>query len=310
MYAVEVEDVSKLYGDVTAVDGVSLTVDRGVLYAIMGPNGSGKSTLLSMIATVNRPTSGVIKVMGHDIVEEADEVRRLINYIPEFNFSSKHLTGFENIILYASLLGIPRSEARGIAEELLRRVGLRDAANRLVSTYSRGMRRRLELATALIGDRPLIILDEPSGGLDPSMRRIVMGWLLEEVKERGKTILLATHIGEDAEAADRVAFMKDGRVVAEGSPEDLKRRYIKESIIDVKLAAKGLKAMELLRGLAIDGRVMETDEGYRVFVEEPEKMTPRIVESLNSSGYKVLEINTSTPTLEDAFFKMTGSTLG
>ena len=104
--------------------------------------------------------------------------------------------------------------------------------------------------------------------------------------------------------------MKDGRVVAEGSPEDLKRRYIKESIIDVKLAAKGLKAMELLRGLAIDGRVMETDEGYRVFVEEPEKMTPRIVESLNSSGYKVLEINTSTPTLEDAFFKMTGSTLG
>ena len=310
MYAVEVEDVSKLYGDVTAVDGVSLTVDRGVLYAIMGPNGSGKSTLLSMIATVNRPTGGVIKVMGHDIVEEADEVRRLINYIPEFNFSSQHLPGVENIILYASLLGIPRSEARGIAEELLRRVGLRDAANRLVSTYSRGMRRRLELATALIGDRPLIILDEPSGGLDPSMRRIVMGWLLEEVKERGKTILLATHIGEDAEAADRVAFMKDGRVVAEGSPEDLKRRYIKESIIDVKLAAKGLKAMELLRGLAIDGRVMETDEGYRVFVEEPEKMTPRIVESLNSSGYKVLEINTSTPTLEDAFFKMTGSTLG
>ena len=310
MYAVEVEDVSKLYGDVTAVDGVSLTVDRGVLYAIMGPNGSGKSTLLSMIATVNRPTGGVIKVMGHDVVDEADEVRRLINYIPEFNFSSQHLTGFENIILYASLLGIPRSEARGIAEELLRRVGLRDAANRLVSTYSRGMRRRLELATALIGDRPLIILDEPSGGLDPSMRRMVMGWLLEEVKERGKTILLATHIGEDAEAADRVAFMKDGRVVAEGSPEDLKRRYIKESIIDVKLAAKGLKALELLRGLAINGRVMETDEGYRVFVEEPEKMTPRIVESLNSSGYKVLEINTSTPTLEDAFFKMTGSTLG
>jgi len=310
MYAVEVEDVSKLYGDVTAVDGVSLTVDRGVLYAIMGPNGSGKSTLLSMIATVNRPTGGVIKVMGHDVVDEADEVRRLINYIPEFNFSSQHLTGVENIILYASLLGIPRSEARGIAEELLRRVGLRDAANRLVSTYSRGMRRRLELATALIGDRPLIILDEPSGGLDPSMRRVVMGWLLEEVKERGKTILLATHIGEDAEAADRVTFMKDGRVVAEGSPEELKRRYIRESIIDVKLAAKGLKALELLRGLAIDGRVMETDEGYRVFVEEPEKMTPRIVESLNSSGYKVLEINASTPTLEDAFFKMTGSTLG
>ena len=186
MYAVEVEDVSKLYGDVTAVDGVSLTVDRGVLYAIMGPNGSGKSTLLSMIATVNRPTGGVIKVMGHDVVDEVDEVRRLINYIPEFNFSSQHLTGFENIILYASLLGIPRSEARGIAEGLLRRVGLRDAANRLVSTYSRGMRRRLELATALIGGRPLIILDEPSGGLDPSMRRIVMGWLLEEVKERVK----------------------------------------------------------------------------------------------------------------------------
>ncbi|HDI52642.1 MAG TPA: ABC transporter ATP-binding protein, partial [Candidatus Bathyarchaeota archaeon] len=252
MYAVEAEDVSKRYGDVIAVDGVSLTVDRDMLYAIMGPNGSGKSTLLSMIATVNRPSGGVIRVMGHDVVGETDEVRRLINYIPEFNFSSQHLTGLENLVFYAALLGIPRSEARDIAQELLRRVGLNEAANRLVSTYSRGMRRRLELATAFLGDRPLIILDEPSGGLDPSMRRVVMGWLLEEVRERDRTILLATHIGEDAEAADRVAFMKDGRIVAEGHPEELKRRYIRESIIDVKLAVKGLKALELLRGFAIN----------------------------------------------------------
>ena len=310
MYAVEAEDVSKRYGDVIAVDGVSLTVDRDMLYAIMGPNGSGKSTLLSMIATVNRPSGGVIRVMGHDVVGETDEVRRLINYIPEFNFSSQHLTGLENLVFYAALLGIPRSEARDIAQELLRRVGLNEAANRLVSTYSRGMRRRLELATAFLGDRPLIILDEPSGGLDPSMRRVVMGWLLEEVRERDRTILLATHIGENAEAADRVAFMKDGRIVAEGHPEELKRRYIRESIIDVKLAVKGLKALELLRGFAINGRVMETDEGYRVFVEEPERAMPRIIERLNASGYRVLEINASTPTLEDAFFKMTGSPLG
>jgi len=310
MHAVEVEDVSKRYGDVTAVDGVSLIVDRGMLYAIMGPNGSGKSTLLSMIATVNRPTGGAIKVMGYNVVEEADEVRRLINYIPEFNFSSQHLTGFENLIFYAALLGIPRSEARPLARELLRRVGLDEAAHRRVSTYSRGMRRRLELATPLLGDKPLLILDEPSGGLDPSMRRVVMGWLLEEVRGRGRTILLATHIGEDAEAADRVAFMKDGRVVAEGPPEDLKRRYIRESIIDVKLAAKSLRALELLRGFAIDGRVMETDEGYRMFAEEPERVMPRIVERFNALGYRVLEINASTPTLEDAFFRMTGSPLG
>ncbi|RLI06275.1 hypothetical protein DRO24_05075 [Candidatus Bathyarchaeota archaeon] len=121
---------------------------------------------------------------------------------------------------------------------------------------------------------------------------------------------MATHIGENAEAADRVAFMKDGRIVAEGHPEELKRRYIRESIIDVKLAVKGLKALELLRGFAINGRVMETDEGYRVFVEEPERAMPRIIERLNASGYRVLEINASTPTLEDAFFKMTGSPLG
>lgn len=309
MKAIEVDGLVKIYGNVRAVDGVTFSVEEGELYALMGPNGSGKSTLASIIATVNPPTKGSVKVLAFDVISEAERVRTVINYVPEFSFSSTHLTGEENLILFARLFGMSKSRAKKITTVLLDKVGLSKASKDLVSKYSSGMRRRLEMASAFIGDASVLILDEPTTGLDPSIRRVIIGWLLEEV-DGGRTILFTTHIGEDAEAASKVAFMKDGRIVAEGTPEGLKDAYVREAIVNVKTAAKGVKTAEIVKKFSTDGKVLETKDGYRLYSDKPEKVIPLIVEAVNKVGYKVLEIASDRPTLEDAFFKMTGVSLG
>ncbi len=309
MNAIEVNGLVKTYGNIRAVDNVSFSVKKGEFFALMGPNGSGKSTLASIIATVNPPTEGSAKVMGFDVVSEAEKVRKVINYIPEFGFASPNLTGEENLVFYACLLGLSRSKAKEVSRLLLNKVGLSEASKKLVAKYSSGMKRRLEIASAFIGEHSILILDEPTTGLDPTIRRTIAGWLLEEL-DREVTIFFTTHIGEDAEAASRVTFMKDGKIVVEGTPEKLKNKYVRESIVRVKMTAKGARAVETLKDFSTGNKVLETEDGYRLYSDKPEKMMPLIVEAMNKIGYKVLEIDSDRPTLEDAFFKMTGAPLG
>ena len=309
MMGIEVNGLVKNYGDFRAVDHVSFAVETGEFYALMGPNGSGKSTVAAILATVNRPTDGSAGVMGFDVVSEAEQVRKVINYVPDLRFSSVNLTGEENLILYARLIGLSKSRAKEVSRSLLRKVGLSEAAKNLVSTYSSGMRRRLEIASGLIGEAPVLILDEPTTALDPSVRRTIMGWLLEEL-EKDRAILFITHIGKDAEAASRVAFMMKGKIMAEGTPGELKSKYVEESIINVKTTAKMRTVAETLKDFSADNKVLETEEGYRLYSNRPEKSIPLIVEAANKTGCRVLEIDSVKPTLEDAFFKMTGAPLG
>lgn len=309
MKAIEVDGLVKSYGNVKAVNDASFSVEKREFFALMGPNGSGKSTLVSILATVNLPTEGSAKVMGFDVVSEAEMVRKVINYVPEFEFSSPLLTGEENLMFYLQLLGKSRSEARESSKSLLNKVGLSDFSKKLAATYSSGMRRRLEIASALIANASVLILDEPTVGLDPSIRRTIIGWLLEQLK-KGVTIFFTTHIGEDAEAASKVAFMANGKIVAEGTPEELKDKYVRESIIHLKATAKMATIAEALKKFSVDGKVLESEDGYRLYSDKPERAIPKIVETVNKTGSKVLEIDTVKPTLEDAFFKMVGKPLG
>ena len=308
MKAIEVNGLVKVYGNVKAVNYVSLNVERGEFFALMGPNGSGKSSLASILATVNLPTLGSAKVMTFDVVAEAEKVRKVINYIPEFEFSSPLLTGEENLVFYLQLLGKPRSKAKETSKILLDKVGLSTVSKKLVSTYSSGMRKRLELASALVEDASVLILDEPTLGLDPPIRRTIIGWLLEQC-EKGVAVFFTTHIGEDAEAASRVAFMINGEIVAEGTPEELKDKYVKESIINLKVTAKMTKIVEMLKEFSANGKVLEIEDGYRLYSDRPEKIIPQIVDAVNKTGSKVLEIDMARSTLEDAFFKITGASL-
>jgi ABC-2 type transport system ATP-binding protein len=181
----------------------------------MGPNDSGKTTLVSIIASVIPPTSGEVEVYGHNIMEEAEEARRLIGYLPESHFLPLSLSGEENLMYFAQLWGLSRNEARNLTSKLLDRVGSSVEGKKRVSKYSSGMKRKLELATILFPGMKILILDEPVTGLDPSARKEFLGFL-REINKEGATIFLITHIGENAEVASRVGLIDEGRLIAGG----------------------------------------------------------------------------------------------
>lgn len=300
MNAIALEKITKQYGENLVLKGVDLKIEEGDFYVLMGPNGSGKTTLISIIASINSPSSGKIEIYG----KKPEKAKELIGYIPQENFSSPLLTGKENLMYFAGLLGYPNSKAKKIVDELLKKIGLLDDANKRVSDYSGGMRKRLEIATALFPNTKILILDEPTTGLDPSARRKFLG-LLQELRTEKTTILLVTHIGADAELASRVGLMNKGKIVAEDQPEQLKKSSGLENVINIETTFKNTKVPKLLSKFSEKMEVIEIEIGYRVFTEETEESIPKIVRSLDKIGCKVTRIETTKPSLEDVFFKLT-----
>jgi ABC-2 type transport system ATP-binding protein len=286
-----------------------LEISRGEFYALMGCNGSGKTTLASIITCTKAPTKGCVSVHGHDVVREANQVKRLIGYVPQENFSSPGLTGVENLVFFARLLRFNRKEAETLARELLERMGLTEAAHRRVSEYSGGMRKRLEVATALFHGIEVLVLDEPTTGLDPSARKGFMS-TLKEVNEDGVTVFLVTHIGEDAGAASRVGFIDGGVIVMEGRPDELKDMSGLRNVVEVDTPYKGEKVASVLAAYSEKGQIMETGEGYRLFCIEPDEATPKMLRALDGIGCQANRVEVRAPSLEDVFFKATSKPLG
>jgi ABC-2 type transport system ATP-binding protein len=298
--AIILEKVTKQYGENCVLDGVDLRIAKGEFYALMGPNGSGKTTLISIIASVKSPDSGNIEIYR----KKPEKAKELIGYVPQENFSSPLLTGKENLMYFAGLLGYPNSKAKKIVDELLNKIGLVDDANKRVSDYSGGMRKRLEIATALFPDIKILILDEPTTGLDPSARRKFLG-LLQDLRNEKTTILLVTHIGADADLASRVGLMDKGKIMAEDRPESLKKSSGLENVVNIETSIKNAKVAKILKNFSEKMEILETETGYRVFTEETEVAIPKIVRSLDEVGCKVIRIETTKPSLEDVFFKLT-----
>ncbi len=220
--AIEATGLSKSFGDVQAVDGVDLSVRTGSVYGVLGPNGAGKTTTIKMLATLLRPDSGSARVLGHDIVEEADAVRGEVSLTGQLASVDEDLTGQENLVLIARLLGLKRAAATARAKELLEAFGLTEAAGRLVKNYSGGMRRRLDIAASIVVTPKLMFLDEPTTGLDPRSRNQVWDIIRSFVAE-GATILLCTQYLDEADSlADGIAVIDHGKVIAEGTPGQLK----------------------------------------------------------------------------------------
>jgi ABC-2 type transport system ATP-binding protein len=211
------------FGDVRAVDGVTFEVPPGEVFGLLGPNGAGKTTTIRAITTLIRPTGGTVEVFGLDTRRAAMRIRRLLGYVPQQLSIDGQLTGFENVVLFARLFDVPRRERRERVDAAMELVGLADVADRMASTYSGGMIRRLELAQALVNRPRILVLDEPTIGLDPVARRSIWDRLMELREAFGMTVLLTTHYMEEAEElCDRVALMHLGRLRAVGSPADLK----------------------------------------------------------------------------------------
>jgi len=305
MYAIFAEKLTKNYGNKAVLKNVDLKIEEGEFYALMGPNGSGKTTLASIMASVRSPTSGIIEIYG----KKPENAKESIGYVPQENFSSPMLTGKENLLYFAGLLGYSTNEAKRIVEELLQKVGLLDDANKRVSNYSGGMRKRLEVATILFPNMKLLILDEPTTGLDPSARRKFLG-MIQALRNERTTILLITHIGADAELASRVGLIDEGEIIAEDDPETLKTASGLENVINIETAIKNEQVATVLSGFSERQKVLETDVGYRVFSKDVEATTPEIVRSLDAVGCKATKIEIVKPSLEDVFFRLTGKPVG
>jgi len=304
MDAISVEKLTKKYGDNEVLKGVNLKITEGEFYALMGPNGSGKTTLTSIIVSVRSPTSGKIEIYG----KKPENSKELIGYVPQDNFSSPILTGKENLMYFAGLLGYSKNAGEKIVSELLNKIGLSEDADKRVADYSGGMRKRLEVAAALFPGTKILILDEPTTGLDPSARRKFLA-LIQELRKEKTTVLLITHIGADAELASRVGLIDEGQIIAEDEPERLKDASGLKDVINVETAIKSENVAKILSKFSEKKKVLETDVGYRVYCEDVEKATPEIVRSLDAIGCKATKIETEKPSLEDVFFKLTEKTV-
>ncbi len=305
MPAIVVEGLERAFNEVFAVQGVDLSVEEGEIYGFLGPNGAGKTTTVRMLTTLLLPTGGQATVAGHDVVKEARAVRSTIGVALQEAALDPLMTGRELIRLQATLQGIPTEEGKRRADDLLERVDLAGAADRRVGTYSGGMKRRLDLAAALVHEPKVLFLDEPTTGLDPVSRKTI--W--EEVRvlnDEGTTVFLTTQYLEEADQlADHVGIIDNGKIVAEGTPESLKAD-IGNPHVQLQLAQGSVAEAEEI--CARIGKLLPPKDGKKVLVEVENGAAdiPRVVRALDEAGIAVESLELVHPTLDDVFVAKTG----
>lgn len=296
-------------GKTNAVDGVSFTVSEGEIFGFLGPNGAGKSTTINMLTTILKPTSGNALICGYDLAKSAAAVRRNIGVVPQESTADDDLSGFENVLLCADFYGIPRRLSIPRAQELLELVELSDAARRKVSTYSGGMRRRLELASGLINRPKLLFLDEPTLGLDVQTRAAVWDYIRRLKREFHMTLFMTTHYLDEADSlCDRIAIIDHGKILKVGSPRDLKES-IGGDIIEIEVQEGAPDLTESLCRVEHIVEVKKSDSNYRIKTELGEETAPAVMDTLRLGGAKVTRISISKPTLDQVYLEYTGRSI-
>jgi ABC-2 type transport system ATP-binding protein len=304
--AIEADGLVKSFGDVRAVDGVDLAVPAGSVYGVLGPNGAGKTTTIRMLATLIRPDAGSARVLGRDVVADADAVRSMISLTGQLASVDEDLTGRENLILIGRLLGLGRSDARRRADELLEAFGLADAAARLVKTYSGGMRRRLDVSASIVVTPAVMFLDEPTTGLDPRSRYQVWD-IIRSLAGAGTTILLCTQYLEEADRlAEAIAVIEHGRVIAEGTPAQLKASVgsglLRIRLIDPEQRPDAAERLERELGAV----VLEADPATLSVACAEADRAAEAVADLTRAGIAVADFSVGQPSLDEVFLALTG----
>jgi ABC-2 type transport system ATP-binding protein len=304
-----VEQLLKSYGRLNALDGLSLDVERGVIYGLLGPNGAGKTTLIRILATLLQGDGGAAWVAGYDVRRSPAEVRRCIGFAGQYAAVDDYLTGRENTEMTGRLYGLSRREASARAAEILERIHLTDVADRQIKTYSGGMRRRIDLAASLIGTPEILFLDEPTTGVDPASRRDIWG-LIKDLVDGGTTVLLTTQYLEEADQlADRIAVIDHGRLVSEGSADQLKARTGGSVLVLSVDDGQRDSAIAVLGGIDDGQATYDNDRGAVVLPAGRGVDTLReALRRLDAAGIRPDDIGLYQPTLDDVFLQLTGRT--
>ena len=309
-YAIQVRDLTKYYGELLAVDRISFEVRRGEIFGFLGPNGAGKTTTQRMLATLLEPTAGRITVFGHDLAHDPYPVKRQMGLVPEESNVYTELTAWDNLMFTARLYRVPRGERARRARELLETFGLWEKRDVKVENFSKGMRRRLSIAMAIIHRPRLLFLDEPTPGLDAQSARAIRD-LIRRMNAEGTTIFLTTHQIEEAnQLCDRVAIIDHGRIAAIDTPERLKAAFRRVQSVEVALEPDGQVHGQALGSLPGVTTAVKMGDKWRLYTEDPAALLPLVVRYAQDSGLRVVSLSTLGPSLEDVFLEITGQGVG
>ena len=308
--AIDVQEIVKKFGEFTAVDGVTFSVESGEIFGLLGPNGAGKSTLIRMLTTLLQPTSGKGRVNGFDIVANADEVRKSIGVIPQAMTSDLELSVEENLLIFAKLYGVPKEKRSRLIADLLSAVELSQWADKQVKNLSGGMRRRVEIARGLVHEPRVFFLDEPTTGLDP-VSRVAVWEMLQKIKaERDLTVLITTHYMDEADKlCDRIAIVDHGKLVALDSPLKLKASIPGKNVLEVSFDTippgwvKGLERLPDVESIAGEDHV------FRISSSNGPATTMALMDSAAQAGVVVQSLSVQSTTLDDVFVHYTGRQL-
>jgi ABC-2 type transport system ATP-binding protein len=307
--AIQVQNLHKKFGDLRAVDGIDFEVQRGEIFSLLGPNGAGKTTTISMISCLLQPTEGDVLVMGKSIRHEPQAVKAMLGVVPQEIAVYEDLSASENLNFWGKMYGMRGSDLRNRVDEVLGLIGLVDRQKGRVGKFSNGMKRRLNIGIALLHKPALIIMDEPTVGIDPQSRRSILDGVLQLNRE-GATVLYTTHYMEEAqELSDHIAIMDHGKLIAFGTHEELVKIIGGLDRITLTLSEASLQTLEAWKAVPSVQQVTAEDGKISLLAEESNLVLPQLIEAATTAGVRVTSIDIQEPNLESVFLHMTGRAL-
>jgi len=306
----ETVELRKVFKGKTAVEEVSLYLDKGESVGLIGPNGAGKSTTISMISTLLKPTAGDVRLNGQSVIKHPQQIRKVLGVVPQEIALYEELSSYENLKFFGKVYGLKGKELELKIQQKLEMVGLRDRQKELIRTYSGGMKRRINIAVALMHDPSIVIMDEPTVGIDPQSRNHILDTVRYLNREKGTTVLYTSHYMEEVEQlCSRMYIMDHGRIIASGTKEELQLILSGEDTLILRLNRQQREFTEELQTLSAVRQVEETEVGLKLIVMKNHQILSRVVQAAERYGVQILNIHIESPSLEDVFLHLTGRNL-